>query len=86
MDRIFHALTGDPLGAVDAAIKASTLFLTAAIQFRFMERRTSPNSRRSTGSLRWPRELSSVGLLPPAIPRGSTQPRRSFAFLSPTRY
>ena len=41
----------------------------------------SPNSRRSTRSLRSPPEPSSVGLLSPAIPRGSTQPRRSFAFL-----
>ncbi len=40
MDRIFHVLIGDPPGAVDAAIKTSALFLTAAILFRFMERRT----------------------------------------------
>src|ERR1700744_2651487 len=40
VDRILHALIGDPSGAVDAAIKASTLFLTAAVLFRFMERRT----------------------------------------------
>ena len=40
MDRIFHVLIGDPTGAVDAAIKTSALFLTAAILFRFMERRT----------------------------------------------
>ena len=40
MDRLFHALIGDPLGSLDAAIKASALFLTAAILFRFMERRT----------------------------------------------
>src|SRR6201997_811818 len=40
VDRIFHALIGDAPGAVDAAIKASTLFLTAAVLFRFTERRT----------------------------------------------
>jgi uncharacterized membrane protein YcaP (DUF421 family) len=40
VERIFHALIGDPPGAVDAAIKTATLFLTAAILFRFMERRT----------------------------------------------
>lgn len=40
MDRIFHALIGDPPGVVDAAIKTSTLFLTAAVLFRFTERRT----------------------------------------------
>ncbi|HEY3934458.1 MAG TPA: hypothetical protein VGL65_07535, partial [Gemmatimonadales bacterium] len=40
MDRIFHVLIGDPPAAVDAAIKTSALFLTAAILFRFMERRT----------------------------------------------
>ncbi|OBF90234.1 hypothetical protein A5773_01710 [Mycobacterium sp. 852014-52450_SCH5900713] len=40
MDRILQALIGDQLGAVDAAIKAAALFLTAAILFRFMERRT----------------------------------------------
>src|ERR1700754_5315096 len=40
VDRILHALIGDPSGAVDAAIKASALFLTAAVLFRFTERRT----------------------------------------------
>lgn len=40
MDRIFHVLIGDPAGTVDVAIKTSALFLTAAILFRFMERRT----------------------------------------------
>lgn len=40
MDRIFHALVGDPPGAVGAAVKTSTLFLTAAVLFRFTERRT----------------------------------------------
>jgi hypothetical protein len=35
VDRIFHALIGYPPGAVDAAIKTSTLFLTAAVLFRF---------------------------------------------------
>lgn len=40
MDRIFHALIGDAPAAIDAAIKASALFLTAAVLFRFMERRT----------------------------------------------
>jgi uncharacterized membrane protein YcaP (DUF421 family) len=40
VDRIFHVLIGNPTGAVDAAIKTSALFLTAAILFRFMERRT----------------------------------------------
>ncbi|WP_082964451.1 DUF421 domain-containing protein [Mycobacterium sp. E796] len=40
MDRLFHALISDPLGSLDAAVKASALFLTAAILFRFMERRT----------------------------------------------
>ena len=40
VDRIFHALIGDPTGAVDVAIKTSALFLTAAILFRFTERRT----------------------------------------------
>lgn len=40
MDRILHVLVGHPTGAIDAAIKTSALFLTAAILFRFMERRT----------------------------------------------
>jgi uncharacterized membrane protein YcaP (DUF421 family) len=40
VDRIFHVLIGDPPGAVDAAIKTAAIFLTAAILFRFMERRT----------------------------------------------
>ncbi|OBH60711.1 DUF421 domain-containing protein [Mycobacterium sp. E2479] len=40
MDRILHALIGDAPGAIDAGIKTSALFLTAAILFRFMERRT----------------------------------------------
>ncbi|OBE94641.1 DUF421 domain-containing protein [Mycobacterium sp. 852002-10029_SCH5224772] len=40
MDRIFHALIGDPTAATGAAIKTSTLFLTAAVLFRFTERRT----------------------------------------------
>src|ERR1700742_653086 len=40
VNRIFHALIGDPPGAVDAAIKASTLFVTAALLFRFTQRRT----------------------------------------------
>jgi uncharacterized membrane protein YcaP (DUF421 family) len=40
VDRIFHVLIGDPPGAFDAAIKTSALFLTAAVLFRFMERRT----------------------------------------------
>ena len=40
MDRLLHVLIGDPAGAVDAAIKSSALFLTAAVLFRFMERRT----------------------------------------------
>jgi hypothetical protein len=80
VDRILHALIGDQPGAVDAAIKASTLFLTAAVLFASRSAAPSPNSRRSTGSLRSPPEPSSVGILPPAIPRGSTQPWRSFAF------
>lgn len=40
MDRIFHALVGDAPAAIDAAVKATALFLTAAVLFRFMERRT----------------------------------------------
>lgn len=40
MDRISNVLIGNPPGAFDAAIKTSALFLTAAILFRFMERRT----------------------------------------------
>lgn len=40
MDRLLHVLIGDPHTAVDAAIKASALFLTAAVLFRFTERRT----------------------------------------------
>jgi uncharacterized membrane protein YcaP (DUF421 family) len=40
VDRIFDALIGDPTGAAGAAIKTSTLFLTAAVLFRFTERRT----------------------------------------------
>lgn len=40
MDLILHALIGDPHGVVGAAIKTSTLFLTAAVLFRFTERRT----------------------------------------------
>jgi uncharacterized membrane protein YcaP (DUF421 family) len=40
VNQIFHALIGDPGGAVGAAVKTSTLFLTAAMLFRFTERRT----------------------------------------------
>lgn len=40
MEHIVHALIGDLSGAADAAIKTSALFLTAAILFRFTERRT----------------------------------------------
>ncbi|MGH3643668.1 MAG: DUF421 domain-containing protein [Mycobacterium sp.] len=40
MDRILHALIGDLSVLPDNAIKASTLFITAAVLFRFTERRT----------------------------------------------
>lgn len=40
MERIYDVLIGDPPRAPDAMIKTSALFLTAAILFRFTERRT----------------------------------------------
>lgn len=40
MNAVGHALIGDLSTLVDAAIKTSALFLTAAILFRFTERRT----------------------------------------------
>jgi uncharacterized membrane protein YcaP (DUF421 family) len=40
VDRLLHVLIGDVHGAVDAVIKTSALFLTAAILFRVTERRT----------------------------------------------
>lgn len=40
MEHIIHVLIGDLPDTLDAAIKASALFLTAAILFRFTERRT----------------------------------------------
>ena len=40
MDSIEHALLGDLPGAADAAVKTVALFLTAAVLFRFTERRT----------------------------------------------
>ena len=40
MDRIFHVLIGDLSAVPDAVIKTSALFLTAAMLFRFTERRT----------------------------------------------
>lgn len=40
MDRLFHVLIGDLPAAADAVVKTSALFLTAALLFRFTERRT----------------------------------------------
>jgi uncharacterized membrane protein YcaP (DUF421 family) len=40
MDRIFDVLIGDLPTVLDAVIKTSALFITAAILFRFTERRT----------------------------------------------
>jgi uncharacterized membrane protein YcaP (DUF421 family) len=40
MDRILHALIGDLSALPGNAVKASTLFITAAVLFRFTERRT----------------------------------------------
>ncbi|MDT5117722.1 MAG: hypothetical protein QOE30_3461 [Mycobacterium sp.] len=40
MNAVHHALIGDLPTLLDAAIKTSALFLTAAILFRFTERRT----------------------------------------------
>jgi uncharacterized membrane protein YcaP (DUF421 family) len=40
MDRIFDVLIGDLPAVLDAVIKTSALFITAAILFRFTERRT----------------------------------------------
>lgn len=40
MDRILHVLLGDLPSALDAVIKTSALFVTAAVLFRFTERRT----------------------------------------------
>lgn len=40
MERILHVLIGDPHGVLDAMVKTSALFVTAAILFRFTERRT----------------------------------------------
>jgi uncharacterized membrane protein YcaP (DUF421 family) len=40
VDRILHVLIGDVHGALDAVVKTSALFVTAAILFRFTERRT----------------------------------------------
>src|ERR1700759_1529502 len=40
MERIMHALIGDLPSAVDCAVKAAALFVTAALLFRFTQRRT----------------------------------------------
>jgi uncharacterized membrane protein YcaP (DUF421 family) len=40
MNRIMHVLIGDLPTVIDVAIKTSALFVTAAILFRFTERRT----------------------------------------------
>jgi uncharacterized membrane protein YcaP (DUF421 family) len=40
MDQILHALIGDISALPGNAVKASTLFITAAVLFRFSERRT----------------------------------------------
>jgi uncharacterized membrane protein YcaP (DUF421 family) len=40
MDRIVHVLIGDFAAVSDAVIKTAALFLTAAVLFRFSERRT----------------------------------------------
>jgi uncharacterized membrane protein YcaP (DUF421 family) len=40
VDRIFQALIGDPSTFPDAVIKTAALFITAAVLFRFTERRT----------------------------------------------
>jgi uncharacterized membrane protein YcaP (DUF421 family) len=40
MDRIFQVLIGDPFAVGDAVLKTAALFITAAILFRFTERRT----------------------------------------------
>ncbi len=40
MHRTWHALIGDLAAVSDAAIKTAALFLTAALLFRFTERRT----------------------------------------------
>lgn len=40
MDRLLHALIGDLSAVSDTIVKTSTLFLTAALLFRFTERRT----------------------------------------------
>jgi hypothetical protein len=86
VDPIVHALIGDPSGAVDAAIKASTLFLTAAVLFRFTERRTLAEF----APFDWIAAVAAgaiVGrLLPPAIPRGSTQPWSLSVFSPLTQY
>ena len=40
MDRIVHVLIGDFAAVSDAVVKTAALFLTAAVLFRFSERRT----------------------------------------------
>jgi uncharacterized membrane protein YcaP (DUF421 family) len=40
MDRLVHALIGDFPAVIDAVVKTFALFLTAAVLFRFTERRT----------------------------------------------
>lgn len=40
MDHVLHALIGDFTAVTDAVVKTSALFLTAAVLFRFTERRT----------------------------------------------
>ncbi len=40
MDRILHALIGDVSAVPDVVVKTTTLFITAAVLFRFTERRT----------------------------------------------
>ena len=40
MDRLVHALIGDLYSLPDIAVKAIALFITAALLFRFTERRT----------------------------------------------
>jgi uncharacterized membrane protein YcaP (DUF421 family) len=40
VERLLHALIGDLPSALDGVIKTAALFVTAAVPFRFTERRT----------------------------------------------
>jgi uncharacterized membrane protein YcaP (DUF421 family) len=80
MDRIFDVLIGDLPAVLDAVIKTSALFITAAILFRFTERRTLAEF----APFDWIAAVAAGAIVgraaTPAIHRGWPQLRHSYAY------